>query len=78
MDDADLIQAIEDRTLAECPACGEQGQGWSSDAVRYALQPLDEAWEPENHGKPLLAFMCQNCGFIRLHHPFPVKRDASG
>jgi hypothetical protein len=72
--DVDLFQMLDDRTHGVCPACGKE-PGWSSDAVPYALQPLDEAWEPDNHGRPLFAFMCSNCGFVRLHHPFPLERD---
>ena len=78
MDPVTYLQMLDDRTHGVCPACGEDGQGWSSDVVRYTLQPLDEVpdapWEP----RPLYAFMCSNCGFVRLHNPFPIERDASG
>ena len=76
MDEVELFAKLDEKTKAECPVCG-QDKGFTSDAVKYALQPLDEAAEPVNHGKPLLSFMCQNCGFVRLHHPFPLERDAS-
>jgi hypothetical protein len=68
MDSADLLEALDAKGIkAECPACGE-AEGFTSDGVLYALQPLEDATQPVNHGKPLLSLICMNCGFVRLHH----------
>jgi hypothetical protein len=72
MERQELFEALEAKVRAECPACGEAA-GFTSDAVYYALQPLDEATEPVNHGKPLLSLVCRNCGFVRLHHTHHLR-----
>jgi predicted RNA-binding Zn-ribbon protein involved in translation (DUF1610 family) len=75
-DDKELLeklQALEAKTKADCPVCGE-ARGFTSDLVPYSLVPVNnETAEPENHGRPLLAFVCTNCGFVRLHHMHQLK-----
>jgi predicted RNA-binding Zn-ribbon protein involved in translation (DUF1610 family) len=74
MDRQEQLEALEAKVRDECPACGKAA-GSTSDAVYYSLQPLDEATEPVNHGKPLLSLVCMNCGFVRLHHTWHLGSD---
>jgi predicted RNA-binding Zn-ribbon protein involved in translation (DUF1610 family) len=75
-DDKDLLEslrALEAKTRAECPVCGV-ARGFTSDLVPYALVPVgDESAQLEGHGRPLFAFVCTNCGFVRLHHKHQLE-----
>lgn len=50
-----------------CPACGVDD--WAYSATPMLLQSVgDEEGVVVGKGYPVLALICDNCGFLRLHH----------
>jgi predicted RNA-binding Zn-ribbon protein involved in translation (DUF1610 family) len=58
--------AVNARTHAACPMCGQDS--WAGSETLSSVPELDD-------GAPIevLAFVCRNCGFVRLHAIQPLE-----
>jgi hypothetical protein len=49
----------------ECPVCGHEA--WSIAAQPFVLAPTRDGVIAYGEGSPVLALVCDNCRFVRLH-----------
>lgn len=72
------IRALEARgALKDCPSCGHDVWGSASEGMLiHAYDELDDLTFGKGYG--VIALICENCGFVRMHFTPVLERDPDG